>query len=191
MAKSNPNIPLIDITLATPVNQYVLQGTLISGPISQYAGAGFAGIFAPDCIIQDYNGSGVYIMSGTTAVPAWTSIGSPFGITVESALGTVQNSTPTAAQLITGLVTQTGATGAGTVTLPIGTLLSAAVPGVVVGSSFSTVFQNLGGGQTLTITGATGTTVIGTAAVPSGKGTRLLFVNTGTGTWNVYINLSA
>jgi hypothetical protein len=106
--------------------------------------------------------------------------------------GTEQNSTPTAAQLIGGIVTQTGQTGAGTVTLPTGTQLSAAFPaGVPTGLSFPCRFANLGGGQTLTITTATGLTLVGTVAVPSGKCADLLFVNTGSNTWTVYSTVSA
>lgn len=115
----------------------------------------------------------------------------PFTSKLLSALGTSQNTTPTAAQLIGGLLTHTGATGAGTATLPIGTLLSAAVPGVAVGYSFEALYAVLGGGQTITITGDTGSTVIGTAAIPTGKNARLTFINTGTNTWNVYVTVSA
>lgn len=109
-----------------------------------------------------------------------------------TALGTAQSTTPTAAQLLTGTVTQTSATGAGTVTLPIGTLLSAAMPVTpATGDFFEVLFINLGGGQTLTITGDTGTTVVGTATCASGKSTRLRFVCSGTGTWNCYCTASA
>jgi hypothetical protein len=112
-------------------------------------------------------------------------------LTVAS-LGTTQNSTPTAAQLLNGIVTQTGATGAGTVTLPTGTQLSSACGQTpAIGDTFSCLFANLGGGQTLTITGATGSTVKGTAAVASGKNAVLIFENTGTNTWDVYCIVSA
>lgn len=107
-------------------------------------------------------------------------------------LGTTQDSTPTAAQLLGGIVTQTGETGAGTVTTPTGAVLSAAVTGVAVGVTFETVFANLGGGQTLTITaGASGMTIVGTADVPSGTCARLTFTNTDTDTWICYVNVSA
>lgn len=109
----------------------------------------------------------------------------------ETALGTAQNSTPTASQLITGVFTQTSATGAGTVTLPTGTQISSVVPGAETGMFFSTVFANLGGGYALTITGATGSTVLGTAAVPSGKNATLTFICSGTNTWDVYCVVSA
>lgn len=105
-----------------------------------------------------------------------------------ASMGTTQNSTPTAAQLLGGIVTQTSATGGGTVTLPTGTVMSAAVTGVQVGDSFRVRFANLGGGQTLTITGTTGMTVVGTATVATGTNIDLLLVNTGTNTWTCYTN---
>lgn len=108
-------------------------------------------------------------------------------------LGTNQSSTPTAAQLLGGLLKQVGAVGAGTVTLPTGALLSAACPIVpVAGNSFQCVFMNVSGGQALTITaGATGMTVRGTAAVPSAKSAILTCVCTAADTWDVLVTLSA
>lgn len=108
-----------------------------------------------------------------------------------TSLGTAQSTTPTAAQLRGGFITQTSATGAGTCTLDTGTNLSTSVAGITVGDSFQCIYANLGGGQTVTITGATGSTVIGSAAVASGKNATMTFVNTGTNTWNVYVNVSA
>lgn len=109
-----------------------------------------------------------------------------------ASLGTTQNSTPTAAQLLGGIVTQTGQTGGGTVTTPTGATLSAAISDVAVGMVFKCLFANLGGGQTLTITaGATGMTVVGTAAIGSGKNAWLTFLNTATDTWTCYVNVSA
>lgn len=188
MAKSNPNIPTVNITLQEPVSGHVVQGIVEGVPPT---GATYANIFALDAILQDANGSGIYQMTGTTAVPAWTLIGSTLVSKTTTNLGTVQNSTPTAAQLLGGIVLQTSATGAGTVTLPTGTQLSAAVPGVAIGDSFQTSFTNLGGGQTLTLTSATGDLVVGTAAVPTGKGANILFTNVGTNSWNAYVTVSA
>lgn len=117
-----------------------------------------------------------------------------------ASLGTSQNSTPTAAQLLGGIVTQTGQTGAGTVTLPTGAVLTTAVIAalgitgsvVSVGDTFECLFSNLGGGQTLTLTaGASGMTMVGTVAVGTAKNARMLFVNTGANTWNVYVTVSA
>ena len=109
-----------------------------------------------------------------------------------TAIGTSQSSTPTSAQLLGGIITQTGATGAGTVTLPTGTALSAACPRTpVAGDTFDCWFINIGGSQTLTITGATGTTVSGTVAITSGKFAIMKFVNTGSNAWNIYCMASA
>lgn len=142
----------------------------------------------------DAKGSGAIVIGGVSTGLMYLGKGSGKVLitqTTLAALGTVENSTPTAAQLLGGVLTQTGMTGAGTVTLPTGTLLSGAVPAVAVGSSFKCLFANLGGGETLTITGATGSTVIGTAAVPSGKNAEMTFVNTGTDTWDVFVVVSA
>jgi hypothetical protein len=122
---------------------------------------------------------GLYLNRGVLAAPQ-------IGMTL-TALGTVQSSTPTSAQLLGGLLTQTSATGAGTITLPTGTALSAACPRVpVVGDVFDCKFINIGGSFTLTVTGATGTTVVGGATIATAKSAILTFYNTGANTWNIY-----
>lgn len=109
-----------------------------------------------------------------------------------TSLGTTQNTTPTIAQLLTGVVTQTSATGAGTVTTPTGTNMSGGITNVATGDFFDTVFSNLGGGFNLTITaGASGMTVRGNAVVPSGKNALLRFICTGANTWECYVIPSA
>jgi hypothetical protein len=116
---------------------------------------------------------------------------SSFGKTLTS-LGTTQASTPTAAQVVGGILTQTGAVGAGTCTLPIGTLLAAALPvAPSAGATFQVLFMNVGGAQDIVITGDTGTTVSGTATVPSGKSCILTFVATSASAFNCYCTLSA
>lgn len=105
-----------------------------------------------------------------------------------TAIGAAQNSTPTAAQLFGGIITQTSQTGGGTITTPTGTALSAACPVVpTANDSFDCVFANLGD-QTLTVTaGASGITIVGTAAIPTLTNALLRFVNTGTNTWICYV----
>lgn len=142
----------------------------------------------------DAAGSGVISIGSTSTGQVSLGRGSAKPIITSStisSLGTTQNSTPTAAQLVSGIVTQTGSTGAGTVTLDNGTNISGAVGGVTVGDTFQCNFINLGGGQTLTITSATGATVVGNGAVPTGKSAILTFVNTGANAWNVYVAVSA
>ena len=153
------------------------------GNVAVDAGAATGGT-AGLVLIGDVNASFVYLGRGGKNVVVEA-------LTVTS-IGTSQSSTPTAAQLLGGIVTQTGATGAGTVTLPTGTAISAAFPRTpATGDTFQCTFANLGGGQTLTITGATGSTVVGTAAVGSGKNATLEFVCTGTNAWSVYCMVSA
>lgn len=153
-----------------------------AGPATLDAGPAAGGTGAP-VEIADVNATATYLNRG----PLKSLI---VGSTL-TALGTTQNSTPTLAQLIGGILTQTGTTGAGTVTLPSGTTVSSAMPRTpVVGDSFELFFASLTG-QALTITGTTGTTVIGTAAVPSGKNAFMRFINTGANTWNIYVIVSA
>jgi hypothetical protein len=109
------------------------------------------------------------------------------GLTLTS-LGTTQSSTPTAAQLLGGVLTQTGSTGAGTITLPTGTAVSAAFADApAVGDSFDCVFVNIGGSQTLTVTGATGTTVVGGATIATAKTAKLTFICTGSNAWTIAV----
>lgn len=108
-----------------------------------------------------------------------------------SALGTTQNSTPTIVQLLGGIITQVGVTGAGTVTLPLGTAISAGILGAQVGDSFDVIFANLGGGFNLTITGTTGASVIGNGVIPSAKNAVLTFFCTAANTWSIFVNVSA
>jgi hypothetical protein len=140
----------------------------------------------------DAKGSGVISLNSTATGTVYAGRGAlsgpVFGKTLTS-IGTSQSSTPTTAQLLGGIITQTSSTGAGAVTLPTGTAISAAMPLTpATGDSFSCRFANLGGGQTLTITGDTGSTVVGTATVASGTNIDLLFVNTGANTWSVFTN---
>jgi hypothetical protein len=143
----------------------------------------------------DAQGSGAIILGDTSTGPLYIGRGSllapQIGLT-QTALGTVQSSTPTSAQLLGGLVTQSGTTGGGTVTLPTGTALSTACNRTPAsGDSFTCNFCSITGGQTLTLTGATGTAIRGSAAVAAGKNATMLFVCTGANTWDVFCNVSA
>ena len=112
-----------------------------------------------------------------------------FGGVVNTAIAT-QNATPTAAQMLGGLITHTSVTGAGTFTVPTGTLMSGAITGNVAGDGFWTVYANVGN-QTVTITAAAGNTLTGTAAVPAGKNAQIFSVCTAANTWISNITLSA
>jgi hypothetical protein len=129
------------------------------------------------------------VMTGLLSIGRTVS-GVVFGGTVNTTIAT-QNGTPTIAQLLGGLITHTSVTGAGTLTTPTGTQMSAGIAGVTTGDNFWCVYANTGN-QTVTITaGASGVTLTGTAAVPSGKNAQMFWVCTGANTWICNITLSA
>lgn len=180
------NSPTVNVGLTNEFGHGYLVKVSATANIPTDGTAGYApGAYLVDAVTGLHYGN-----IGTSASSKFVPVGGISSKTT-TALGTTQNSTPTIAQLAGGIVTQTGATGAGTVTLPTGTLISANFPNVAVGYTFVTLFSNLGGAQTLTITGATGSTVLGTAAVGTGKNAELFFTNTGANTWNVYVVVSA
>lgn len=168
--------------------------TLTAGSGGACSGAGTGGAAGSINLVPGTGGTtsgGTAGANGGTYINRGVLAAVQVGLTLTS-IGTSQSSTPTSAQLLGGMISQTGVTGAGTVTLPSGTALSLACPRTpVVGDTFDCEFYNLGGGQTLTITGATGTTVVGTAAVGSAKNAKLRFYNSGANTWNIYPIVSA
>lgn len=102
-----------------------------------------------------------------------------------------QAATATIAALLGGIVTQNSKTGASTITTPTGTEISAGITGVATGDSFTVTYYNRGN-QTSTITaGASGVTILGTAAVPTLKTAIMKFICTGANAWSVYVTLSA
>jgi hypothetical protein len=140
----------------------------------------------------DAKGTGTIVIGGVSTGQISIGRGVLAGV-IESLTKTVisaQSGTPSAAVTIGGYINHVSATGAGTLTFVSGTTLSAAIVGVAVGDSFTLNYANTGN-QTVTLTGATGTTIIGTAAVPTGKNATINFVNTGTNTWDVLCSVSA
>ncbi|MCK9461418.1 MAG: hypothetical protein M0R80_17445 [Proteobacteria bacterium] len=98
-----------------------------------------------------------------------------------------QNGTPTIAELLRGIVTHNSKTGAGTLTVPTGALMSAGVTDVAIGSTFRWLYYNYGN-QTVTITPADGHTLVGgTAAVTTGKHMEITSVCTAANTWVSYL----
>jgi hypothetical protein len=139
----------------------------------------------------DAKGSGVIALGDTSTGGVGLNRGAlkalQVGLTL-SALGTTQSSTPTSAQLLGGFLTQTGQTGAGAITLPTGTALSTACPRTpATGDSFECIIANLGGGQTLTVTGATGTTVVSGGAIATAKSAIAKFICTGANAWSIAV----
>jgi hypothetical protein len=93
-----------------------------------------------------------------------------------------QTAAPTIAQLIGGIIIHTSVTGAGTVTVPTGTAMSAGTTGAV-GTTVKWLYYN-DGNQTVTVTPATDHTLVGgTAAVTTGKHMEITSVCTAAGVW--------
>ncbi len=154
-----------------------------AGAASVDAGAANSGTGAT-VNISDVNALTTYINRGPLKAAF-------IGLT-KTNLGTTQSSTPTSAQLLGGLIVQSGTSAGGTITLPTGTALSTACARTpVTGDSFACTFSSVTGGQILTITGQTGTAVLGTAAIPIGRVAQMLFCCTGSNTWDVYCNIGA
>ena len=101
MSNFNPNIPTVSIEQADPVTGLVSFGTVQGTPP---AGAGYAGIFGLECLLQDVEGSGTYQNTGSVAVPAWSLIGS-------GAAGSTGPTGPRGATGYTGYTGPQGATG--------------------------------------------------------------------------------
>lgn len=130
--------------------------------------------------------SGATTISGTLSTTGLTKTSNPV-FTLTNTDIDAQNGTPTIAQLLGGQITHTSVTGAGTLTVPTGTNMSGGISGVAVGSAFNWLYYN-DGTQTVTITDASGHTLVGgTAAVTTGKHMTVTSVCTGTNTWVSYL----
>lgn len=136
----------------------------------------------------DANGSGTINIGKTSTGQVQLSRGALKAIinaVTLTDLGTNQSVTPTAAQLLGGALTHASTVGAGTCTLDTGTNISTAIVGVAVGDSFVCTYANTGS-QTVTLTGASGSTMVGTVIVTTGKNAIMTFINTGSNAWKVY-----
>jgi hypothetical protein len=158
-------------------------GTVALASISSGAAAGLS---------VDAKGTGNVVINGvSTGILSLgrTAAGTILGGVVNTTIAT-QNATPTAAQLLGGLITHASTTGSGTLQLPTGTQMSTAISGVATGDSQWVVYANTGN-QTVTITAGVGFTITGTAAVPTLKNAQIFCVCTGANTWVGNITLSA
>ena len=98
-----------------------------------------------------------------------------------------QSATLTIAQIRGGVIVHTSVNGAGTITVPTGTLMSGGITGVAVGSTVKWLYYN-DGDQTVTITAGTDHTLVGgTAAVTTTKHMSITSVCTAANTWVTYL----
>jgi hypothetical protein len=141
--------------------------------------------------------SGNTLVAGTLAVTGTTTSTGELISATQSRIGgvsvvtgtVVTNSgatlTLTAANMAKNSIFQETGTTAATFTLDTGTALSSAVPGVQVGDMVSFVVSNAST-QTVTISGATGTTVTYAMTVPTLTTRTCYAINTGSNTWSIY-----
>lgn len=109
-------------------------------------------------------------------------------VAVTSATGDV---TLTAAQMAGGIVSCNKGSDAGlTVTTATAALIDAAFPSMKIGSAFELTItnnNNSGASSTVTVTGGTGVTVVGSTTVARFGGATYKFVKTGTAAYSAYL----
>lgn len=97
------------------------------------------------------------------------------------------NQTLTVAHLLNGKINGTP-TGAAAYTTPTAAEIDAAFPDVATGDSFEvTIVNTSGGANAITVTGGTGVTVKGTAAIAQNRCAKCLFLRTGAAAWDVWV----
>jgi hypothetical protein len=109
------------------------------------------------------NTSGQYIIYSADGTTAIINLEKPLPVSAVVAL-TDAAATPTAAQICDSKIFTIPASTARNFTLPIATLIVAAVPGFVVGNEWDVTIVNTGAGV-VTVLGDTGTTIIGLATI--------------------------
>ena len=96
-----------------------------------------------------------------------------------------QAAAPTVAQIKTGFVVHTSTSGASTLTSPTGALLDAGFPGMEVGDTIEYYYLN-DGNQSITLTGASGTTALTAAVILTLEGRLIVHTKTATDTFDVF-----
>lgn len=96
-----------------------------------------------------------------------------------------QNATLPAATLLAGLLVHTSASAGGTLTVDTATNLDAAFPEWAIGETRSCHYVN-DGNQTVTLTGATGTTRLAATTIATLQGCRVVFKKTAASTYIVW-----
>lgn len=175
MAKSNPRIPLVNIITSDPITGYVIDGEINGNPSSLYSGATYAGIFNLECTLRDADGTGIWQMTGTVAVPAWSLMENagdlPLDVLAYNLDSTAGALLLTAAKMIYAWLDRDGGATNRVDTTPTAALLIAGLPGAIVGSTFDFVFRNVSttAGQFSTLTAGANVTISGNAQIIAGS----------------------
>lgn len=172
--------------------------TLSSSGAATLASAGVTGNFAVNTNkFTVAAASGNTLVAGTLAVTGTTTSTGELTSATQARIGGVSVITGTvvtnsgasltlsAANMAKNSIFQETGTTVATFTLDTGTALSSAVPGVQVGDMVSFVVSNAST-QTVTISGATGTTVTYVMTVPTLTTRTCYAINTGSNTWSIY-----
>jgi len=129
------------------------------------------------------NGDGGYQLGAGNLVEANMQVA-----TVTSATGDI---TLTAAQLLGGIIScNKGSDAALTVTTPTAALIDTGLPSAKVGSTFEVTItnnNNSGASSTVTFSGGTGVTVVGSGTVARYGGSTYRFIKTGTAAYSAYL----
>ncbi len=96
-----------------------------------------------------------------------------------------QNATLPAATLLKGLLVHTSASGGGTLTVDTAANLDTAFPEWAIGETMQCSYVN-DGNQTVTLTGASGTTAVGALTILTLKGAVIVFLKTAASTYIVW-----
>lgn len=152
---------------------------------------------ANEALFLDAKGAAPIALGQTSTGLLYLNKGSKAGVIqgqTRTAIAT-QNATPTAAQMLGGVLDHASTTGAGTCTFDTSANVDTAIAAnnglaAAVGDTFMVYYNNTGN-QTVTLTAGAGQTIKGTAAVPTVKNANCLFVRTGAATYLVYVTLSA
>jgi hypothetical protein len=96
-----------------------------------------------------------------------------------------QNATLLAAQMVKGLLVHTSVTAGGTLTVDTGANLDAAFPEWQIGETMRCHYLN-DGNQTVTLTGATGTTATAAQTIATLQGRSIIFLKTAATTYIVW-----
>lgn len=175
MAKSNPRIPLVNIITQSPITGYVLEGEINGNPSSLYSGATYAGIFNLECMLQDVDGTGIWQMTGTVAVPAWSLMENSGDQPAESIAfnsdATAGPSTILAAKMVNAILSRDGGATNRVDTTDTATAILALISGVAVGTTFRFFYKNASAtdGQTNNLTAGVGVTITGNANIVAGR----------------------
>lgn len=96
-----------------------------------------------------------------------------------------QNATLPAATLLAGFLVHTSVTGAGTLTVDTGANLDTAFPEWQINEVYSCYYLN-DGTQTVTLTGASGTTALSAQTIATLQGRKIRFLKTAAATYSVW-----